>query len=312
VAGSTNSLFVAEVQKFLGDAYVYGAAGPITFDCSGLVQYALAQIGITAPRTSEQQWAWVQQINQSQLQAGDLVFLNFPGEVSPGHVEIYTGSGKMIGADNPSVGVRIDSLAGLQSNVVGYGRVPGVAYSGATGGGVTPGAAGAAPGSSTPGAPSGVSSIVSDIITGLSLPATWLSEVLNGPSDVANAILGFAAPFVKIAESIDWLFHPNHWIRVFAGIGGAVLVGAGMYNMSHVTGLNVPTPAGQVGVSSPPGAALPFGILEVGLGGMLLFVAFHNLPDTVTTFPGFLSFVSGSITGKAPAAANPANTAATP
>jgi hypothetical protein len=312
VAGSTNSLFVSEVQKFLGDAYVYGAAGPITFDCSGLVQYALGQLGISAPRTSEEQWAWVQQISQSQLQAGDLVFMQFPGDnASPGHVEIYTGNGKMIGADNPSVGVRIDSLAGLQSNVVGYGRVPGVAYSGATGGGVTPGAAGpAGGGGGGGGTPSGVSSIVSDIITGLSLPATWLADLASEPSDVASAILGVAAPFAKIAESIDWLFHPNHWIRIFAGVGGAVLVGAGMYNMSHVTGVNVPSPAGQVGVSSPASAALPFGILEVGVGGMLLFVAFHNLPDTVTTFPGFLSFVSGSITGKAPAAANPANTAA--
>jgi NlpC/P60 family len=301
VAGSTNSLFVSEVQKFLGDAYVYGAAGPITFDCSGLVQYALAQIGISAPRTSEEQWAWVQKISQSQLQAGDLVFLNFPGEVSPGHVEIYTGNGNMIGADNPSVGVRIDSLAGLQSNVVGYGRVPGVAYSGATGGGVAPGAAGS---TGTGAAPSGVSSIVSDIITGLSLPATWLSDLANEPSDVASALLGVAAPFAKIAESIDWLFHPNHWIRIFAGLGGGLLVLGGSFQLFH-TGGEIPVSAYGVSTSIgiPRAASLPMGILFVGIGGILLFVAFHNLPSTVTTFPGFLAFLAQEISPKTPAAA---------
>src|SRR5277367_3962659 len=129
--GVTGAAFMTEVRKFLGDAYVYGAAGPATFDCSGLVQYALAQLGISAPRTSEAQWAWVDKISKSQLQVGDLVFMQFPGDsTSPGHVEIYIGGGNVLGADDPSQGVAITSLASVAGNIVGYGRVPGVTYSG--------------------------------------------------------------------------------------------------------------------------------------------------------------------------------------
>ena len=48
-------------------------------------------------------------------------------------------------------------------------------------------------------------------------------------------------------------------------------------------------------VSRP--AALPLGILMVGLGGMLLFVAFHNLPADIGTFPQFLGYMTGKIQG---------------
>src|SRR5580692_253289 len=79
---------VTEVEKFVGDSYVYGAAGPSTFDCSGLVQYVLTTLGVqNVPRTSEDQYAWVDKVSQQQLQPGDLVFAQFPGDnASPGHV----------------------------------------------------------------------------------------------------------------------------------------------------------------------------------------------------------------------------------
>ena len=47
----------------------------------------------------------------------------------------------------------------------------------------------------------------------------------------------------------------------------------------------------------PRPAALPIGILLVGLGGMLLFVAFHNLPADIGTFPQFLGYMTGKIQG---------------
>jgi peptidoglycan DL-endopeptidase CwlO len=62
----TGAQIIAEAKKFLGDPYVYGAAGPASFDCSGLVKYTLEQLGLKGvPRTSEAQWGWVQKISRS-------------------------------------------------------------------------------------------------------------------------------------------------------------------------------------------------------------------------------------------------------
>jgi peptidoglycan DL-endopeptidase CwlO len=81
-------LAYAEAQ--LGKPYVFGEAGPDTFDCSGLAMMAYRAAGITIPRTSQAQWAFGQQVPASQVQPGDLVF--FAGAdgipAAPGHVGI--------------------------------------------------------------------------------------------------------------------------------------------------------------------------------------------------------------------------------
>jgi hypothetical protein len=60
----------------------------------------------------------------------------------------------------------------------------------------------------------------------------------GGPAvpDVPAAIMGVAAPLVKIAEGLDWFFHPDHWIRLFAGLFGGALVIGGIWQMSHAGG----------------------------------------------------------------------------
>jgi cell wall-associated NlpC family hydrolase len=122
----TGNDIVAEVEKFLGSSYVYGGDSPTGFDCSGLVQYALEQLGVqNVPRTSEEQWAWVTKINASQLAPGDLVFAQFPGDnASPGHVGVYVGNGQILSAEDPQLGVGYASLSSWQGNIVGYGQVP--------------------------------------------------------------------------------------------------------------------------------------------------------------------------------------------
>jgi Transglycosylase SLT domain len=77
---------------------------------------------------------------------------------------------------------------------------------------------------------------------------SWLSSIgdalglgagfTGGPSlpDVPAALLSVAAPLVKIAEVIDWFFHPDHWIRLFAGLFGGALVIGGIWQMSHAGG----------------------------------------------------------------------------
>src|SRR5262249_34965709 len=48
---------------------------------------------------------------------------------------------------------------------------------------------------------------------------------VQGASDVAQAVVGLSAPLVKIGQAVDFLMQPNHWIRIFAGIGGGILLG---------------------------------------------------------------------------------------
>ena len=82
----------------LGKPYVWGAEGPNTFDCSGLICYVYGQNGIKMPRTSREQANVGTTISQSQLQPGDLIFSSTDGSGRVTHVGIYIGNGQMIHA----------------------------------------------------------------------------------------------------------------------------------------------------------------------------------------------------------------------
>ena len=90
----------------VGDAYVWGAAGPDAFDCSGFTMMAWAQAGVSLPHSSSAQYGYGTRISESELQPGDLVFYYSP--IS--HVAIYIGNGMIVHAANPSAGVRVDDL----------------------------------------------------------------------------------------------------------------------------------------------------------------------------------------------------------
>lgn len=85
----------------VGDSYVYGAAGPDAFDCSGLTMMAWAQAGVGLPHSSGAQMGSGAPVSSSALQPGDLVFYYSP--VS--HVGIYIGNGQIVHAANPGTGV---------------------------------------------------------------------------------------------------------------------------------------------------------------------------------------------------------------
>jgi cell wall-associated NlpC family hydrolase len=95
---------VAYAYSKLGDHYVYGATGPSTFDCSGLVQAAWASAGVAIPRTTYEQVAALPAVSTSALQPGDLLF--FDGD---GHVGIYVGGGYLI--DAPQTGQDVEKVA---------------------------------------------------------------------------------------------------------------------------------------------------------------------------------------------------------
>jgi uncharacterized protein YgiM (DUF1202 family) len=92
----------------LGKPYVFGAAGPNSFDCSGLVLRAWQQAGVNLPRTSQQQFLASPRVSLSNLKLGDLVFFYGP---SPSHVGIYAGNGKVINAPRPGKTVEYTAIS---------------------------------------------------------------------------------------------------------------------------------------------------------------------------------------------------------
>lgn len=101
-----NAIADAALSK-LGSPYVWGAAGPNAFDCSGLVYWAHQQTGRSIPRTSYSQAAAGIPISYGNLQRGDVVIMY--GGAS--HAGIYIGNGQIVHALNSSVPVKIDALA---------------------------------------------------------------------------------------------------------------------------------------------------------------------------------------------------------
>lgn len=89
-----------------GSPYVWGAAGPSAFDCSGLVMWAYAQIGISLPHYTGAQWNMGVHVSQSQLQPGDLVF--FYADIS--HVGLYIGNGLMVDAPDFGQVVKVEPV----------------------------------------------------------------------------------------------------------------------------------------------------------------------------------------------------------
>jgi peptidoglycan DL-endopeptidase CwlO len=94
---------VAFAYAQLGKPYVWGATGPGSYDCSGLVQAAWAAAGVTIPRTTYEMWAALPHIATSAIQPGDLLFYD-----GIGHVSMYVGGGYII--DAPRTGLNVQKL----------------------------------------------------------------------------------------------------------------------------------------------------------------------------------------------------------
>ena len=192
----SGTAIVAEMEKFVGDPYVYGAAGPSSFDCSGLVQYTLTKLGVSnVPRTSEAQYAWATKINASDLAPGDLVFAQFPGDnASPGHVGVYVGGGRVLSAEDPAQGIGYDTLADWGSAIVGYGRVPDSAAGTAT----------------------------TDASIG------GIGSLLSIPSEITGA-------FTDLDTVLKDILSPSFWLRIGAFFAGLGLLAAGVWCLVHAS-----------------------------------------------------------------------------
>jgi len=99
-------IVVAYALKQVGKRYVWGTAGPNTFDCSGLAMAAYAKVGIALPHGARPQANYGKKVARNALLPGDLLFFYSP--IS--HVTIYIGNGKMVSASGVRTGIRIESI----------------------------------------------------------------------------------------------------------------------------------------------------------------------------------------------------------
>lgn len=106
---------VAFAYDQLGKPYQWGADGPGSYDCSGLVEAAYRSVGVSLPHNAAMQYHAISHISRSQLSPGDLVFY-----ADLGHVAIYIGGGMVIHAPQPGENVKKASVNMMTP--YGYGR----------------------------------------------------------------------------------------------------------------------------------------------------------------------------------------------
>ncbi|WP_164848058.1 NlpC/P60 family protein [Lacticaseibacillus hulanensis] len=101
---------IAAAESQMGKPYVWGGAGPSSFDCSGLTMWAFAKIGVSLPHSAALQSQMGTRVSVSSLQPGDLVFWGSPAH----HVGIYIGGGQFIHAPHTGDVVKITSISGYR------------------------------------------------------------------------------------------------------------------------------------------------------------------------------------------------------
>lgn len=105
--------------KQMGDRYVYGAAGPMLWDCSGLTMRAFGAAGVSLPHSAAAQIKYGKSVSLSQLKPGDLVFFGRNRYIS--HVGIYIGKGRMVNAPKPGSRVKIATFTPNFGSLSFYG-----------------------------------------------------------------------------------------------------------------------------------------------------------------------------------------------
>ena len=109
-ASSRGEEVVAKAKEYLGYDYVYGGAGPYSFDCSGFTMYIYSMFGVDMGHGATMQSSEGVYVPRDRLQPGDLLIFRDWDNTDIGHCGIYIGDGDFIHAANPSRGVVIDTI----------------------------------------------------------------------------------------------------------------------------------------------------------------------------------------------------------
>ncbi len=106
---SIGAAAIVIARQQLGKPYVYGGDGPDVFDCSGLIQYVFAQLGVSVPRTTYEQFDALAPVSRANARPGDVVFfLNDQGQAY--HDGLYAGNGEMIVSRKPGTVVQYQKI----------------------------------------------------------------------------------------------------------------------------------------------------------------------------------------------------------
>lgn len=187
-----------------GKPYVWGAEGPNSFDCSGLVQYAYHHVGIDLPRTAQQQAKVGTSVDKSGIAPGDLVFSDW-GDGPNSHVGIALGNGRIVVAPHTGDVVKSEALSsGYLGHVTAIRRIPQL-------------------GTGDPSAVAGLgSNPVTDAASSIVAP---LVQPLRDMADGVKAISG-------VADLVTKAFLPSNFVRIVCGLVGGMLILLGMRLLS--------------------------------------------------------------------------------
>jgi hypothetical protein len=188
----------------LGKKYVFGTAGPNTFDCSGLVQYVYKPFGVNLPHHAASQAKLGKEVSKSDIQPGDLVFSDWGTGRPYSHVGIAVSKNRIINAPHSGAVVRYATLNdNYLSHVTAVRRV----------GDVT----------GTPGPDLGT---VGGVIGGVAGGAVTALDSITGAISSGLAPLSGVS---KLADQVFKIFMPSNFLRVAAGLAGALLLMFGIY-----------------------------------------------------------------------------------
>ena len=112
-AQTLRETFVEEIKTHIGAPYEYGAVGPDSFDCSGLIYYSASKaIKVQLPRTAKAIYNYARIIPDENREIGDLMFFKTTGSSTISHIGVYIGNNQFISAisDGPNTGVIVSSL----------------------------------------------------------------------------------------------------------------------------------------------------------------------------------------------------------
>lgn len=122
-AGVAHNVVQAALDQ-VGDRYVYGAAGPNSWDCSGLTMFAYSQGGVSLPHSSRVQYTMGKPVASGQWQPGDLLFYGRSAS-SIHHVAMYIGDGNIVHASHSGVPVLVAPVSNGGSDYFGAKRLLG-------------------------------------------------------------------------------------------------------------------------------------------------------------------------------------------